>query len=242
MAGEIGFTSPAVMQAGQLADRLVFSPGYVRGGPGAISGENFADPMYHLLASDESGEIEPECWLHQQAKFMLTYDLPPGTRVGTDIDYFMLPTINAGDPTPLIANPSLMSALVDRPEVRAFMEFAASPEWGRVWAAFEYSDFTSANQRFSSTYAAAGDPAIAVRTQLAGLAQSAVTSGALRVDASDAMPADIGTQRDSLEPGAFWQGMLDWVDGTRSLEQVFADIDAEWAMLRSNSASQPTDG
>jgi hypothetical protein len=64
----------------------------------------------------------------------------------------------------------------------------------------------------------------------------------LRVDASDAMPADIGTQRDSLEPGAFWQGMLDWVDGTRSLEQVFADIDAEWAALRANSASPPPDG
>jgi alpha-glucoside transport system substrate-binding protein len=240
MAGEIPFTSRAVMEAGRLADQLVFGSGYVRGGPGVISGENFADPMYHLLASDESGEIEPECWLYQQAKFMLTYDLPPGARVGTDIDYFMLPTLDAGDPTPLIANPSFASALVDRPEVRAFMEFAASPEWGRIWAAFEYSDFTSPNQRFNSTYAADGDPAIAIRTQLAGLAQSALGSGTLRVDASDAMPGAIGAQGASLEPGAFWRGMLDWVDGVRSIDQVFADIDAEWAALRANSA--PPDG
>ena len=27
--------------------------------------------------------------------------------------------------------------------------------------------------------------------------------------------------------------MLDWVDGTRSIDQVFADIDAEWAALES---------
>ena len=26
--------------------------------------------------------------------------------------------------------------------------------------------------------------------------------------------------------------MLDWVDGVRSIDQVFADIDAEWAALR----------
>jgi hypothetical protein len=28
-----------------------------------------------------------------------------------------------------------------------------------------------------------------------------------------------------------WQGLLDWVDGTRTLDQVFADIDAQWAAL-----------
>jgi len=32
--------------------------------------------------------------------------------------------------------------------------------------------------------------------------------------------------------GAFLQGMLDWVDGIRTIDQVFADIDAEWATLK----------
>ena len=32
--GETGFTSPEVMEAGRLADELVFEPGYVRGGAG----------------------------------------------------------------------------------------------------------------------------------------------------------------------------------------------------------------
>ena len=37
--------------------------------------------------------------------------------------------------------------------------------------------------------------------------------------------------RRRVGPGAFWQGMLDWVDGIRTIDQVFADIDAEWAAL-----------
>ncbi|HZI45012.1 MAG TPA: extracellular solute-binding protein, partial [Ilumatobacter sp.] len=243
-AGEIGFTSPPVMEAGRLADDLVLGPGYVRGGPGAISGESFEVQLEYMLAQDTAGETSPECWLYQQGKFMLTFNVPPGARVGTDIDYFLLPPVRAGEPTPLIANPSYIAALVDRPEVRAFMEFAASPEWGEVWATEpDFSDFTSANQRFNSTYGeAGGDPMAAARTQLAGVARSALQSGTLRIDASDAMPAEIGAQRDSLEPGAFLQGMLDWVDGTRGLEQVFADIDAEWAALRANSGSAPPDG
>ena len=36
----------------------------------------------------------------------------------------------------------------------------------------------------------------------------------------------------AMTPGAFWQGMLDWVDGVRTIDQVFADIDEEWAALK----------
>jgi len=46
------------------------------------------------------------------------------------------------------------------------------------------------------------------------------------------MPQLIGGWTDDFDPGPFWQGMLDWVDGRRSIEEVFADIDAEWAALK----------
>ena len=32
-AGDVGFASPAVIEAGRLADALIFEPGFVRGGP-----------------------------------------------------------------------------------------------------------------------------------------------------------------------------------------------------------------
>ena len=35
--------------------------------------------------------------------------------------------------------------------------------------------------------------------------------------------------------------MLDWVDGVRSIDEVFADIDAEWAALRAQGESPPPD-
>ncbi len=31
--------------------------------------------------------------------------------------------------------------------------------------------------------------------------------------------------------------MLDWVDGVRSIDEVFADIDAEWAALSADGKS-----
>ena len=45
------------------------------------------------------------------------------------------------------------------------------------------------------------------------------------------MPDEIGGVIDG-KPAAFFQGMIDWVDGTRTIEQVFVDIDATWEALR----------
>ena len=88
---------------------------------------------------------------------------PPDARVGTDIDFFPLPPLDAGQPAPMTGNVDFASALVDRPEVRALMEFMASPEWGEVWAEDQFGDFISPNRRFDfSTYGDAGvDPAAA---------------------------------------------------------------------------------
>ena len=51
------------------------------------------------------------------------------------------------------------------------------------------------------------------------------------------MPAEIGGGSDGETVGAFWQGMIDWVDGVRSIDEVFADIDAEWATLEPEGES-----
>ena len=72
-AGEVGFTSPAVMEAGRLADDLIFEPGFVRDGPATISQTWYESPLSSMLAiNEETGEkTEPECWLYHQADFML---------------------------------------------------------------------------------------------------------------------------------------------------------------------------
>jgi DNA-binding SARP family transcriptional activator/ABC-type glycerol-3-phosphate transport system substrate-binding protein/tRNA A-37 threonylcarbamoyl transferase component Bud32 len=233
--GEIGFTNPAVMAAGRLADALVFKPGYVRGGTASINDEPFQNQLPHMLHRDgATGETKPECWLNHQAQFALT-GIPAADRIGTDVDFFMLPPIEPNRPTPAIGTANFASALNDRPEVREFMRFAASPEWGsHYWAAGENAGFFSPNQRFDpSNYRdASHDPgADDVTTSIADATLSALRSDAFRMDASDQMPAEIGALTLEGGPGAFWQGMVDWVDGTRTIEEVFAGIDSAWAAL-----------
>ena len=72
---------------------------------------------------------------------------------------------------------------------------------------------------------------------MASAARTALDAGVWRYDASDLMPTEIGGWTEGVGPGAFWQGMIDWVDGIRTIDQVFADIDAEWAALEADGES-----
>ena len=119
------------------------------------------------------------------------------------------------------------------------MEFVGSPEWGEIWATDPYGQFVSANRQFDvAAYGDANeDPGIAFNIEIDSIARTAAEAGVLRFDASDLMPPGIGSGRDGETPGAFWQGMLDWVDDVRSIEEVFADIDAEWAALSADGKS-----
>ncbi len=110
------------------------------------------------------------------------------------------------------------------------MEFIASPDWGEHWAIEPGSGFVSPNQRFDlSNYGdARHDPGVGVRRRLHEVTRSAVQSDVFRMDASDLMPDEIGGLTFESGPGAFFRGMVDWVDGTHTIDQVFTDIDAAW--------------
>ncbi len=237
------FTSLAVMEAGRLADDVVFEPGFVRGGPTSISDENWSNQLDHMLARDSvTGVTEPECWMYHQASFMLKSNfVPPSDQIGRDIDFFVLPPIDPTQSTPITGTTGFAAALVDRPEVRAFMEFLASPEWGNRWAVEPGNDFISPNARFDlSNYGDVSvDPAAAVRRKLAEAAEAALQSDSFRIDASDLMPQEIGGSTFEGGPGAFWRAMINWVDGKRSIDEVFADIDAEWACAQSGRRIPP---
>ena len=73
------------------------------------------------------------------------------------------------------------------------------------------------------------------------MAQTAQESGVLRFDASDLLPPEIGAGIDGVLKGAFWQGMIDWVDEVRTIDRVFADIDAQWAALKAKGETRPPD-
>jgi alpha-glucoside transport system substrate-binding protein len=207
----------------------MLSEGYARGGSGAISRFSAANEGLTPLLGDD-----PACLLVHQGDFMLG-TLPERARIGVDIDVFPFPPMVDGDPTATVGGGNLLSVLADRPEVREFVERAASPEWGQLWAAASSNQFVSPSIRFDlSSYGPEAEPDLAeTRRTIGRLAQDAIASGAFRFDASDLMPGPIGSATPEGEPGAFWQGMVDVVDGKRTMEQVLTDIEAAWQELDS---------
>ncbi|MGI9607155.1 MAG: extracellular solute-binding protein [Acidimicrobiales bacterium] len=233
--GEIPFTHPDVMAAARVADDLVFRPGYVADGVSTVSRQEWNRAIFTMLLRDPiTDEPTPKCWMHHGSDALFR-SVGSGDEVGVDLDFFMLPPIDPSVPTPVLGSAVFASGLVDRPEVRAFMSFLASPTWGEQWAAVPGGRFLPANRRFSliSFRCPEGEePLCEVRRRMADIVRDAVRLDLYRFDASDRMPAAIGQFNESFEPGPFWRGMVDWVDGTRTIEQIFAEIDAEWAALR----------
>ena len=239
VAGDLASTSPDIAEAGRYANSLIFGDGFVRNGSASITSNEFPVDLLFLLNRDsESTATAPQCWFVHQADFLFQ-TVPPGNEVGVDLGAFVLPPVNVGDDVPVKAAVSTASGLSDRPEVRVFLEFLASPEFGSTWAAQPESGFLSTNRRFdSSAFGLAGDPNADIRRDGQQALADAIERGTLRGDGSDLMPPEIGGITEAGEPGAFYQGMVDWANGVRSLDQVFVALDTAWDEWRANQVDE----
>jgi alpha-glucoside transport system substrate-binding protein len=225
IAHRIPFTDPLIRQAMQDFGDVAFGDGFVRGGSSAISSTNRKTIVEQLVANP------PGCWMHYQGSFLAT-ELPGGAAVGRDVGFFVLPPTMEGGPAPTLGGGNIAVALTDRPEVREFMRWLLDPEWGATWATNKDSVFLSANVDFDSARCRApnlDDTTHATRVELCQQIHDAVAAGHWRFDASDQMPTAIGAVDDNGTPGAFWQGMLAYVnEGPRSVDRILATIDAAW--------------
>ncbi len=228
---QIPFDAPAVASAAAMFDEIVSGEDFIRGGRGLISQLNWALDVVDPLLRDD-----PQCWMALRSDYLLGF-LPAGTEIGVDVDFFALPPIDAGAAIPVTGGGSFLGVTVDRPEVRAFMQQLLSAEWGEIWAASAESEFLSPNLEFDvDRYGADVDESQReVRRALGSLAHESLVAGLWRFDASDLMPPQIGSLG-AEGPGAFWQGMLDWVDGVRTRDQVLSDIEAAWVALEEEGA------
>ena len=228
--GEIPFLSPAVMVAGRLAD-LRLQPRIRAGWPGAISGQIFADPI-ELLHPTNPGDWDRNAGSINRPSSRYVPGLgavaPGSVRTST--------TSSCHDrsrpPDSPDANPSLYRRLVDRPEVRALMEFVANPEWGRTGLALEYIDLPRPIIDSMRRPTAARRSRHSIGTgALSGWRNPHLPVRHIAIRCLDAMPDDIGSMPDgSIRDRSGGNARL----GRRltSIDQVLADIDAEWAALR----------
>jgi alpha-glucoside transport system substrate-binding protein len=203
---EIAFDDPEVIEAAELMSQIWFTPDYVFGGSTAINGTFVGDTQTPMF--DEAG---PKCWLHKQAAWIPEF-WPEGTEAGVDSSFFYFPPIEEEYGSPVLGAGDMFVMFDDRPEVRALMEYLATPEAAQPW--IEEGGFISPNQSvpldWYTTYP---------NDELATILADAST---FRFDGSDTMPAEVGN-------GSFWGGMIDWVsangDGT---ESIFSEIDGSW--------------
>jgi len=209
VAHEIPFNDPAVVAAGETFGEIMFADDYVLGGAENTPDIAFGDapaPMF---------EDPPKCWLHRQASFINSF-FPEDAVAGEDYDWFALPPIDqegilyAGELTVVGKN-------ANRPEVVDFLNrFIAEDvqcEMGSVTASSRISPNVNVGEECYANEILAGASVIL---------SDALTEGTGRFNASDLMPAAVGS-------GSFWTAMVDYMKGgPDSLQGVLDDVEASW--------------
>ncbi|MGG2474937.1 ABC transporter substrate-binding protein [Rhizobium sp. BR5] len=206
---EVKFTDPAVVAAINEFGKFAKNEKYVSGGVAAVASTDFRDSPKGLF------DIPPKCYLHHQASFVPSF-FPAGTKVGTDADFFYMPTY-ASKPElgkPVLGAGTLVTITKEAPAAKAFVQFLQTPIAHEVWMA-QSSFLTPYKGVNVETYA---------NEQMKRQGEILTTATTFGFDGSDLMPGKIGA-------GAFWTGMIDFVGG-KAADQVAADIQKAWDGLK----------
>jgi alpha-glucoside transport system substrate-binding protein len=206
---EIKFDSPEIKAAMERLQSWLLNPKYVNGGFGdvkSIATTTFQDAGKPILAGN--------CYMLQQASFYGA-QWPAGTNITEtgDVFAFYLPGISSSVPTPVIGGGEFNTVFSDRPEVQAVQTYLSTPEWhtSRVKAAtgwvsansgVDQSAYTNAIDKLSAKYLTD-------------------TSATFRFDASDLMPAEVGS-------GQEWKSFTAWFAEGKSIDAILKEIDAAW--------------
>ena len=206
VTGDLAFSSPEITEAFDLVGDILLDPEYVNGGFGGVDSivsTSFQDGGLAIL--------DGNCSMHHQASF---YEAQWGEGVTVapdgDIWAFLTPPISEGDPSAVTGGGEFVAAFNDREATAALQAYMSSDTWANNRIAL--GGVISANKGL--------DPSLAgsdLARQSVEILQGEDTI--FRFDASDLMPAEVGTS-------SFWTGMVDWVSGTRSTDDLLTFIDS----------------
>lgn len=208
VAGELKFDSPEIREAFDMVGEILLNPEYVNGGFGGVESivsTTFNDGGLPIL--------DGNCSLHHQASFYEA-QWPEGTVVAPDGDIwaFITPKTDPEAGDSVTGGGEFVAAFNDREAVSAVQTYLSSDTWANNRVAL--GGVISANKGL--------DPNLA-GSEL-GKASIEILQGedtVFRFDGSDLMPAAVGTS-------SFWTGMVDWVVGTQSTDQVLTFIDSTY--------------
>jgi alpha-glucoside transport system substrate-binding protein len=200
-AGEIAWDDPVIRDALATFDELVVTSGRTAGGLRTILQTDVTRAGEPLFGDP------PGCAMYKQASFAEAW-FPDGVEIGSDVATFVFPSADASDTPPMLVGADGLVQFSDDAEVHRLMEYLVSPEGGREWA--RRGGYLSARTSVDvDTYHSESD------RELARL----LTDGrALRFDASDLMPPDIGA-------GLLWREITQWIAGTIDIDEFVTTID-----------------
>ncbi|HSM64845.1 MAG TPA: ABC transporter substrate-binding protein [Ilumatobacteraceae bacterium] len=206
VTNEIPFDDPQIVESMQTVVDL-WAPENVFASGGSIAATSFQDNAVPLL--------DGNCFMHRQASFFASF-FPEGTPFATDeegaVDVFYFPDIN-GD-RPVLTAGTLAAAFNDSPETMAVMNYIATADYAEARQAAQAARLGGSLSGFLS--AAQGQDPSVYQPLEQGFLDIVTGSELSRFDASDLMPADVGS-------GTFWSEGTSLVNG---------DIDAQTAATR----------
>jgi ABC-type glycerol-3-phosphate transport system substrate-binding protein len=209
IAHDIPFDDPAVEGAFRRLGDIFFPGEYTHGTSSEILGTGFWIGQYPMFRDP------PECWLYHAPSFA-TGLFPLGAEVNSDARAFVTPSIDPAYADSLVGSGELALVFADRPEVREFVRFLLSPDYGTIAVGLEPS-FIAANRRFDPAHYGDG-----WRRDVSAVVGDALAKDLFRFDGSDSMPPEVGTF-------PFWEGMVTYLsEGPESLDRVLTDLEAAW--------------
>lgn len=209
---EMPFTAGPVRRAFARWDRMVRTPGMTSGGPQKVL-STFVEEAARQFSSDPA-----PCLMMRNAEWV-TSEFPDSMHIGPgeQVDFFILPGQSASHVELLVAG-DVAAPLNARPETMEVLRYMASADFGRRRAAA--GAYLSGHKDV--------EPASYAEPLAARLSEVWHNAAVMRMDASDLMPAVLGT-------AAFWTAMVDNLKGT-SVNDVTANIDATWRQARAAQA------
>lgn len=202
------FNDPKVVEVFDILGDLLKTDGNVLGGPTTILNTPFADAP--LVMFDDP----PKALLHRQGNFVTGF-FPDEVQKNLDaeVGVFAMPPWEGGfEGQPILGGGDLAALLNGNdPDSIALMTFLTSPDFGAEWA--QAGGWLSPHKTFDASHY----PDDLTRK----IAEIATDAKVFRYDGSDLMPKAVGS-------GTFWTGMVEWLQGSKSSQQVCDDIETGW--------------
>ncbi len=213
---QIPFNDERVVAAFDAYGEMLDIPDNVLGGKSGVLSTPFGEAMLPAF------QDPPECMMERQGNFVTGF-YPEDVQANLDeeVGIFVFPpavdTEYSGQP--ILGGGDLAALMNGNDEdAIAVMEFITSPEFGGPWA--QGGGWLSPHTTFDTSQY----PDEITQTT----AEIVAAADVFRYDGSDLMPNAVGG-------GSFWTGMVEWLSGEKTAQQVTDEIEASWPTDESDS-------